>query len=98
MNAGYKSRLPWDLAFSFARAIQEPALEIWRGEEANLSQAQQALYHRARCNRAARRGAYDTAMETNGSESPLQGRPSVIGVPTPAVSKLQHSLGELVNS
>jgi fructose-bisphosphate aldolase class I len=98
MNAGYKSRLPWDLAFSFARAIQEPALEIWRGEEANLSQAQQALYHRARCNRAARRGAYDTAMETNGSESPLQGRPSVIGAPTPAVSKLQHSLGELVNS
>jgi len=70
MNIRFKSRLPWALAFSFARAIQQPALEIWRGEESNLLQAQRALYHRARCNRAARRGAYDTAMETNGSESP----------------------------
>ena len=70
MNVRFKSRLPWALAFSFARAIQQPALEIWRGEEANLLRAQRALYHRARCNRAARRGTYDTAMETNGSESP----------------------------
>jgi fructose-bisphosphate aldolase class I len=70
MNIRFKSRLPWALAFSFARAIQQPALEIWRGEESNLLQAQQALYHRARCNRAARRGAYDTTTETNGSESP----------------------------
>jgi fructose-bisphosphate aldolase, class I len=51
------------LAFSFARAIQQPALEIWRGEEAHVSEAQQALYHRANCNRAARRGEYDAAME-----------------------------------
>jgi len=70
MNARFKSRLPWALAFSFARAIQQPALEIWLGEEANLLRAQRALYHRARCNRAARRGTYDTAMETNGCESP----------------------------
>ena len=34
MNIGFKSRLPWALAFSFARAIQQPALEIWRGEQA----------------------------------------------------------------
>jgi fructose-bisphosphate aldolase class I len=68
MNARFKLRLPWALAFSFARAIQQPALEIWRGEKANLLPAQRALYHRARCNRAARRGAYDAAMETNGSE------------------------------
>ena len=45
-------------------------LILSRGEEANLLRAQRALYHRARCNRAARRGTYDTAMETNGSESP----------------------------
>ena len=53
MNVRFKSRLPWALAFSFARAIQQPALEIWQGEEAHVSAAQQALYHRARCNRAA---------------------------------------------
>src|ERR1022692_5247281 len=63
MNARFKSRLPWALAFSFARAIQQPALEIWKGDEAHASAAQQALYHRARCNRAARRGEYDAAME-----------------------------------
>jgi fructose-bisphosphate aldolase class I len=63
MNVRFKSRLPWALAFSFARAIQQPALEIWRGEEANVSAAQQALYHRARCNLAARRGEYNAQVE-----------------------------------
>ena len=63
MNVRFKSRLPWALAFSFARAIQQPALEIWRGKEANVLAAQQALSHRARCNRAARRGEYNAAME-----------------------------------
>jgi fructose-bisphosphate aldolase class I len=63
MNARFKSRLPWALAFSFARAIQQPALELWKGQEANVLAAQQALYHRARCNQAARRGAYSAEME-----------------------------------
>ena len=63
MNARFKSRIPWALAFSFARAIQQPALEIWRGQEANVSAAQQALYHRASCNRAARRSEYSATME-----------------------------------
>jgi len=63
MNVRFKSRVPWALAFSFARAIQQPALEIWRGEEAQVLAAQQALYHRAMCNRAARRGEYNAAME-----------------------------------
>ena len=63
MNVRFKSRLPWALAFSFARAIQQPALEIWLGKEANVQAAQKALYHRARCNRAARRGEYSPAME-----------------------------------
>ena len=57
------SRPPWALAFSFARAIQQPALQIWRGEAANRAAAQQALHHRARCNVAARRGEYSAAME-----------------------------------
>ena len=59
MNARFAGRLPWALAFSFARAIQQPALEIWRGEAANVPAAQQALRHRAECNRLARRGRYD---------------------------------------
>ena len=63
MNLRFKSQLPWALSFSFARAIQQPALEIWRGQEANVKAAQQALRHRARCNRAARRGEYTAAME-----------------------------------
>ena len=63
MNVRFKSQLPWALAFSFARAIQQPALEIWRGEVAHVAAAQSALYHRARCNQAARRGEYDAAME-----------------------------------
>ena len=63
MNVRSKSRLPWALAFSFARAIQQPALEIWRGEEVHVLAAQQALYHRAKCNRSARRGEYTAAME-----------------------------------
>lgn len=63
MNARFRSRLPWGLAFSFARAIQQPALELWRGEAANVEASQQALLHRARCNQAARRGEYDAAME-----------------------------------
>jgi fructose-bisphosphate aldolase class I len=55
--------MPWELSFSFARAIQQPALEIWRGEESHVLAAQQALYHRARCDRDARRGEYSTSME-----------------------------------
>ncbi len=63
MNVRFKSRLPWPLAFSFSRAIQQPALEIWRGKEANVLAAQQTLLHRARCNNYARRGEYNSAME-----------------------------------
>jgi fructose-bisphosphate aldolase class I len=63
MNLRFNSRLPWALAFSFARAIQQPALEIWRGEETNVKAAQQALLHRAKCSKSARRGGYTAAME-----------------------------------
>jgi fructose-bisphosphate aldolase class I len=54
---------PWALAFSFARAIQHPALEIWGGHKKQITAAQDALYHRARCNQAARRGEYQPEME-----------------------------------
>ena len=66
MNVRFRTRLPWAVAFSFARAIQQPALEIWSGKEANVAAAQKALVHRAECNRAARRGEYSTATESNG--------------------------------
>ncbi|WP_131116452.1 class I fructose-bisphosphate aldolase [Lichenihabitans psoromatis] len=67
MNSRSKPRaapLPWALAFSYARAIQQPALEIWRGRQSNVVAAQRALHHRAQCNVAARRGAYREAMES----------------------------------
>jgi fructose-bisphosphate aldolase class I len=66
MNLKYKTRMPWALTFSFSRAIQQPALEIWKGRQANAAAAQQALVHRARCNSAARLGRYTIEMENNG--------------------------------
>jgi len=68
MNSMFHSKLPWPLAFSFARAIQKPALEIWQGKKSNVFAAQEALFHRALCNQAARRGQYDAAMETEYTE------------------------------
>ncbi|WP_255484048.1 class I fructose-bisphosphate aldolase [Granulicella sp. 5B5] len=69
MNVRYKSRLLWELSFSFGRAIQEPALEIWHGEQANVIPAQEAIYHRAKCDRAAHLGKYDGAVEADHRES-----------------------------
>jgi len=46
-----------------AQDLQQPALVRWHGEAANVVAAQQAPLHRARCNRAARRGEYSAAME-----------------------------------
>ncbi len=57
------TRLPWALSFSYGRALQRPAMDIWRGEAAYVDAAQHALLHRAHCNRAARRGDYRAAME-----------------------------------
>jgi len=57
-------RLPWALSFSYGRAVQRQALELWRGDTSRVPEAQKALQHRADCNRAARRGDYSPAMET----------------------------------
>ena len=57
------ARVPWPLVFSFSRAIQQPALEIWRGRDDRVAAAQEMLVHRAACNRAALRGEYSAAME-----------------------------------
>lgn len=64
MHLRFASRLPWALSFSFARAIQEPALSIWHGEEAHVAAAQRALRHRASENREARRGEYAAERAT----------------------------------
>jgi fructose-bisphosphate aldolase class I len=63
MNVRFNSRLPWALAFSFARALQQPALEIWAGQATQVVAAQRVLLHRIRCNQAARRGDYHAADE-----------------------------------
>ena len=63
MNAKYKSQMPWALAFSYSRALQNPSLDIWNGKDENVAKAQQALYHRAKCNQAAVMGAYSSKME-----------------------------------
>jgi fructose-bisphosphate aldolase, class I len=63
MNVKYGSRLPWPLTFSYARAIQQPALQLWQGLDANKKVAQEALLYRAKCNRAARQGKYSEEME-----------------------------------
>jgi len=63
MHVKFKSKLPWALTFSFARAIQQPALEIWKGRDENVPAAQKMLYHRASLDNAARRGEYTPEME-----------------------------------
>jgi fructose-bisphosphate aldolase class I len=54
---------PWELSFSFGRALQAPSLKAWVGQSENIAAAQRALLHRARCNGAARFGKYSAAME-----------------------------------
>jgi fructose-bisphosphate aldolase class I len=63
MNVKFKGTLPWMLSFSYARAIQQPALDIWRGRDENVKLAQKAIRHRALCNSAATLGRYDALME-----------------------------------
>ncbi|MGI9302203.1 MAG: class I fructose-bisphosphate aldolase [Gammaproteobacteria bacterium] len=54
---------PWELSFSYGRALQEPALKAWRGNKENIEFAQRALYERAKLNGAARIGGYSPSME-----------------------------------
>ena len=54
---------PWELSFSFGRALQAPVLRAWAGDDSHRATAQAALRHRAELNSAARRGAYHPEME-----------------------------------
>jgi fructose-bisphosphate aldolase class I len=54
---------PWELSFSYGRALQAPALKAWVGDQANVEAAQQAYYRRAKFNGAARTGSYAPEWE-----------------------------------
>ena len=55
--------LPWELSFSYGRALQAAALKAWGGKAENIGSAQRAFLHRARCNGRARDGSYTADME-----------------------------------
>jgi fructose-bisphosphate aldolase class I len=54
---------PWQVSFSYARALQDPALKAWKGEASNVATAQKIFYHRAKMNSAARSGGYTKKLE-----------------------------------
>lgn len=58
-----KGSHPWELSFSFERALEGPALEIWKGDESNWEAAQKVFYKRAKMNSLAREGKYEKEME-----------------------------------
>lgn len=60
---------PWVLSFSYGRALQEPALQAWKGHAVSTRSAQEALFERARLNSAAREGSYEATMEATGRQS-----------------------------
>ena len=62
MNQMYDN-LPWEISFSWARALQQKPMEIWGGEEGNVKEAQKVFHHRARMASAARDGNYSREME-----------------------------------
>ena len=57
---------PWRLSFSYGRALQDTAMQVWGGQSTNAQSAQQALLKRARLNGAASLGEYDASMEDAG--------------------------------
>lgn len=62
MNA-IAGNAPWQLSFSYGRALQQPVLQAWQGKPENIKAAQNALYKRAKLNGAARYGSYTAEME-----------------------------------
>ena len=62
--AASKNGLPWELSFSYGRALQAPSLKAWAGRPENVEAGQHALAHRAKMNALARAGAYEASMES----------------------------------
>lgn len=55
---------PWELSFSYGRALQEPAIKTWAGDNSKADAAREAFYQRARCNSAARHAKWSREMES----------------------------------
>ena len=64
MNQILGDSSPWNLTFSYGRALQAPALKAWAGKDENISDAQAAFYKRARLNSLATKGDYSEDMES----------------------------------
>lgn len=62
---------PWQMSFSYGRALQEPALAEWRPDATKNAAVQKALLHRAYCNSTARKGGYSGMTESNGQASAI---------------------------
>jgi fructose-bisphosphate aldolase class I len=58
-------KVPWQLSISYGRALQQPALHAWSGKAENRQAAQQVLLTRARLNSLARKGEYDSSIDSN---------------------------------
>jgi len=63
MNQILDDNKPWNLSFSYGRALQQPALRTWLGKSENVSAAQDAFMHRAKLNSLATMGKYSEDME-----------------------------------
>jgi fructose-bisphosphate aldolase class I len=63
MNKILDNNSPWNLTYSYGRALQAPALDAWLGKEENVSAAQDAFYKRAKLNSLATKGDYSADME-----------------------------------
>ena len=63
MNQHFGDQCPWPVTFSYARAIQQSALDYWSGDESRVAEAQQRLLHRAKCNSLASLGEYSSDLE-----------------------------------
>jgi fructose-bisphosphate aldolase class I len=56
-------KLPWELSFSYGRALQQSTLDAWKGKPGNVAAAQKTFLRRAKLNGLARDGRYEAAME-----------------------------------
>jgi len=65
MHVKFDGKLPWALTFSYSRAVQQPALEFWKGKTENVAGAQMLLYQRLKLNKMARSGRYVESMEND---------------------------------
>jgi fructose-bisphosphate aldolase class I len=64
MNTG-DAHHPWQLSFSYGRALQAPVLTAWKGQEGNVAAAQRTFFKRCQLNGLAREGLYSRAMESS---------------------------------